>query len=91
MPEIGVNKVILIGRTGADAELKYTSNGKPVANFSLAVNESFKNGDGEQREHVEWVRCVAWGRLAEVVGEFLTKGARAYAEGRAPYMQVRRP
>ena len=74
MPEIGVNKVILIGRTGADAELRYTGNGKAVANFSLAVNESFKNGDGEQREHVEWVRCVAWEKLAEVCGEFLTKG-----------------
>jgi single-strand DNA-binding protein len=59
MPEIGVNKVILIGRTGADAELRYTGNGKAVANFSLAINESFKTGDGEQREHVEWVRCVA--------------------------------
>ena len=82
MPEIGVNKVILIGRTGADTELRYTSNGKAVANFSLAINDSFKNGDGEQREHVEWVRCVAWGRLAEVAGEFLTKGQRAYAEGR---------
>ena len=81
MPEIGVNKVILIGRSGADAELRYTSNGKAVANFSLAVNESFKNGDGEQREHVEWVRCVAWGRLAEVCGEFLTKGKQACAEG----------
>jgi len=82
MPEIGINKVILIGRTGADTELKYTSNGKAVANFSLAINDSFKNGDGEQREHVEWVRCVAWGRLAEICGEFLIKGARAYAEGR---------
>ncbi len=82
MPEIGVNKVILIGRTGADTELKYTSNGKAVANFSLAINESFKTGDGEQREHVEWVRCVAWGRLAEVCGEFLNKGKQAYAEGR---------
>ena len=87
MPEIGVNKVILIGRTGADTELKYTSNGKPVANFSLAINDSFKNGDGEQREHVEWVRCVAWGRLAEICGEFLIKGARAYAEGR---LQIRK-
>ena len=75
MPEIGVNKVILIGRTGADTELKYTSNGKAVANFSLAINDSFKNGDGEQRERVEWVRCVAWGRLAEICGEFLIKGA----------------
>ena len=82
MPEIGVNKVILIGRTGADTELKYTSNGKAVANFSLAINDSFKNGDGEQKERVEWVRCVAWGRLAEICGEFLIKGARAYAEGR---------
>ncbi len=82
MPEIGVNKVILIGRTGADAELKYTSNGKAVANFSLAINESFKNGDGEQQERVQWVRCVAWGKLAEVCGEFLTRGKQAYAEGR---------
>ena len=82
MPEIGVNKVILIGRTGADTELKYTSNGKAVANFSLAITDSFKSGDGEQREHVEWVRCVAWGRLAGICGEFLIKGARAYAEGR---------
>ena len=82
MPEIGVNKVILIGRTGADAELRYTGSGKAVANFSLAINESFKTGDGEQREHVEWIRCVAWGRLAEVCGEFLTKGKQAYVEGR---------
>jgi single-strand DNA-binding protein len=88
MPEIGVNRVILIGRAGADAELRYTSNGKAVANFSLAINESFKNGDGEQRERVQWVRCVAWGRPAEVCAEFLTKGKqlsgahdnRCYAE-----------
>ena len=82
MPEIGVNKVILIGRTGADTEIKYTSSGKAVANFSLAINDSFKNKDGEQTERVEWVRCVAWERLAEVCGEFLTKGKQAYAEGR---------
>lgn len=82
MPENGVNKVILIGRTGADADLRYTASGKPVANFSLAINQSFKNGDGEQRERVEWVRCVAWGRLAEVCGEYLMKGKQAYAEGR---------
>ena len=62
MPEIGVKKVILIGRIGADTELKDTSNGKAAANFFLAVNESFKNGDGEQREHVEWIRCVVLGK-----------------------------
>lgn len=50
MPEIGVNKVILIGRTGADTEVKYTAGGKAVANFSLAVNETFRKGDGEQRD-----------------------------------------
>ena len=82
MPEIGVNKVILIGRTGANAELKYASSGKAAANFSLAINESFKTGDGEQRERVQWVRCVAWGKLAEICGEFLTRGKQAYAEGR---------
>ncbi len=82
MPEIGVNKVILIGRTGADTELKYTSNGKAVANLSLAINDSFKNRNGDQTERVEWVRCVAWEKLAEVCGEFLTKGKQVYAEGR---------
>jgi len=82
MSEIGVNKVILIGRTGADADVKYTAGGKAVANFSLAINESFKKGDGEQRDRVQWVRCVVWGKLAEVCGQYLTKGKQAYAEGR---------
>ena len=82
MSEIGVNKVILIGRTGADTDVKYTAGGKAVANFSLAINESFKKGDGEQRDRVQWVRCVAWGKLAEVCGQYLTKGKQAYAEGR---------
>jgi len=68
MSEIGVNKVILIGRTGADTDVKYTAGGKAVANFSLAINESFKKGDGEQRDRVQWVRCVAWGKLAVRAG-----------------------
>jgi single-strand DNA-binding protein len=82
MPEIGVNKVILVGRTGADTEIKYTAGGKAVANFSLAINESFRNSAGELRDRVQWVKCVAWGKLAEVCGQYLTKGTRAYAEGR---------
>jgi single-strand DNA-binding protein len=82
MPEIGVNKVILIGRTGADSEVKYTARGKAVANFSLAINETFRKGDGEQGDRVQWVKCVAWGKLAEVCGQYLTRGTRAYAEGR---------
>ena len=57
MPEIGVNKVILVGRTGADTEIKYTAGGKAVANFSLAINESFRNGAGELRDRVQWVKC----------------------------------
>jgi single-strand DNA-binding protein len=57
MSEIGVNKVILIGRSGGDASLKFTQAGKPVANFSLAVNESFKSRDGEKKDHVEWFNC----------------------------------
>lgn len=82
MPEIGVNKVILIGRAGADTEVKYTAGGKAFANFSLAVNETFRKGDGEQRDRVQWVRCVAWGKLAEICGQYLTRGTRVYAEGR---------
>ena len=66
MPEIGANKVILVGRACADTDVKSTAGGKAVANFSLAINESFKKGDGEQRDRVQWVRCVAWGKLAEV-------------------------
>ena len=60
MGEIGVNKVILVGRTGADTEVKYTAGGKAVANFSLAINESFRNGDGEQEDRVQVgaLRCV---------------------------------
>jgi single-strand DNA-binding protein len=82
MPEINVNKGILIGRTGADTEIKYTVSGRVVANFSPAINERFRDGSGKQRDRVQWVKCVAWGKVAEVCGQYLTKGTRAYAEGR---------
>lgn len=58
MAELGMNKVILIGRSGGSAELRFTAGGKPVANFSLAVNESFKSRNGERADRVEWFRCV---------------------------------
>jgi len=74
MSELGVNKVVLLGRSGGDAELKFTSGGKPVANFSIAVNESFKNSNGDSVDRVEWFRCVAWNGLAEVCGQYLTRG-----------------
>ncbi len=54
MLELGINKVILIGRCGSDSELKFTQSGKPVANFSVAVNESFKNSNGDNVDRVDW-------------------------------------
>jgi single-strand DNA-binding protein len=77
-----LNKVMLIGYAGADSEMKFTAAGIPVANFSLAVNETYKNGDGEKKTNTLWIRCVAWRRWAELVGEFVTKGKLLFVEGR---------
>ena len=79
---IMLNKVMLIGYVGADSEMKFTPAGIPVANFSLAVKETYKNGDGEKKTNTLWIRCVAWRRLAEVVGEFVTRGKLLFVEGR---------
>ncbi len=76
-----VNKVILIGRLGRDPELKYTPSGASVAKFSLATDEAFKDRAGEQQKHTEWHNIVAWGKLAEICGEYLTKGKQVYIEG----------
>ncbi len=78
----GVNKVILVGHLGRDPELRYTQNGQAVANFSLATSESYSKRDGEREERTEWHRIVAWGRLAEICGEYLSKGRQIYIEGR---------
>ncbi|RKY91482.1 single-stranded DNA-binding protein [candidate division KSB1 bacterium] len=78
----GVNKVILIGNLGADPELRYTPNGTAVANFRIATNERGKDKDGNFQDRTEWHRIVAWGRLAEVVGEYLKKGSQVYVEGK---------
>lgn len=77
-----VNKVILIGRLGKDPELKYTPSGVPVAKFSLATDESFKDRNGELQKRTEWHNIVAWQKLAEICGEYLTKGKLVYIEGR---------
>ena len=77
-----LNKVMLIGYAGADSEMKFTAAGIPVANFSLGVTETYKNGNGEKKTNTLWIRCVAWRRLAEVVGEHVTRGKFLYAEGR---------
>jgi single-strand DNA-binding protein len=77
-----VNKVILVGRLGRDPELRYTQGGQPVANFTVATNESWTNRDGERQERTEWHRIVAWGKQAEFCGNYLSKGRQVYIEGR---------
>ena len=77
-----MNKVMLIGYVGADSEMKFTPGGIPVANFSLAVKETYKNGGGEKKTNTLWIRCVAWRRWAEIAGEFVTRGKFLYVEGR---------
>jgi single-strand DNA-binding protein len=76
-----VNKVILIGRLGKDPELKYTPSGTAVAKFTLATDEVFKDRTGEQQKRTEWHNIVAWSKLAEICGEYLTKGKQVYIEG----------
>jgi len=79
----GVNKVILVGNLGNDPDIRYTAGGAAVANISLATAESWKDkNSGEQQERTEWHRIVFFGRLAEIVGEYLRKGSQVYVEGR---------
>lgn len=78
----GVNKAIIVGNLGSDPELRHTQGGTPVANFRVATNEVFKNRDGERTERTEWHRVVAFGRLAEICGQYLKKGKQVYLEGR---------
>ncbi|MGH9451086.1 MAG: single-stranded DNA-binding protein [Terriglobia bacterium] len=76
-----INKVFLIGRLGKDPEVKYTNNGAAVAKFSVATDEVFKDRSGEQQKHTEWHNIVAWNKLAEICGEYLTKGKQVFIEG----------
>ena len=77
-----VNKVILIGRLGADPEIRYTPSGAEVATFRMATSESWTNKSGEKEERTEWHRIVAWRGLAKICGEYLCKGKLVYVEGR---------
>lgn len=81
MPK-SVNKVILVGNVGKDPDVKYTPSGTPVAKFSLATNEKYKDRSDEWQERTEWHNIVAWQRLAEIVGEYVKKGAKLYIEGK---------
>lgn len=78
-----VNKAILIGRLGADPQKRYTANGMPVVTFSLATSSPPRpNREGQKEEKTEWHRIVAWGKLAEICDQYLSKGRLVYIEGR---------
>ena len=77
-----LNKVMLIGNLGKDPEVRYTAGGTAVASFSLATSEKFKNKNGDFEEKTEWHNITLWARLAEIAGEYLSKGKTVYIEGR---------
>jgi single-strand DNA-binding protein len=77
-----LNKVLLIGNLGADPELSYTPSGTAKAVVRLATNEVWNNADGQKQVRTEWHRVVFWGRRAEIIGEYLTKGRQIFVEGR---------
>lgn len=82
MASKGVNKVILVGNLGRDPEVRYTQSGKAVANLAVATSESWKGQDGQVQEKTEWHRVVIFGKLAEIAGQYLTKGSQVYLEGK---------
>lgn len=74
-------RIEFIGRLGRDPETRYTAGGQAVANFSVAVSESWKNKDGEKQEKTEWYKIVAWGKLAEIIQKYLVKGQLVFIAG----------
>jgi single-strand DNA-binding protein len=79
----GINKVIIVGHLGKDPEVRYTPSGSAVANFSVATSETWKDKTtGEKKERTEWHRIVAWDKLGEICGEYLSKGRQVYVEGK---------
>jgi len=78
---MSVNKVILIGNLGRDVELRHTPGGATVAKFSIATNEKWKDKSGQPQEHTEWHNIVAWAKLGEFCGTYLSKGRQIYVEG----------
>ena len=80
--KMSVNKVIIIGNLGADPEMRYTPEGAAVAQFSVATSRKWKDDKGQKKDETEWHKVVAWGKLAEVCGEYLSKGRQVFIEGR---------
>jgi single-strand DNA-binding protein len=77
-----LNKIIVIGNLGRDPEMRYTPSGQSVTSFSVASNRRYTTASGEQREETEWFNVNAWGRMAELCNQYLTKGRQVYVEGR---------
>ncbi|HEY8269616.1 MAG TPA: single-stranded DNA-binding protein [Pseudobdellovibrionaceae bacterium] len=78
----GVNKVIIVGRLGADPEVKAVGQGSTVTRLNIATSENWTGKDGQKQERTEWHRVVVWGKLAEICGKHLSKGRQVYVEGR---------
>jgi single-strand DNA-binding protein len=79
---MSVNKVILVGRLGRDPEVRFTSGGQAVANFSLATDSSYKDKSGERQKKTEWHKIVVWGKQAEIAQQYLKKGSLIFIDGR---------
>jgi len=77
-----MHKITIIGHLGRDLEMKYTPDGQAVTTFSVASSRKYKTAAGEQREETEWFNVSAWGKLAEICNQYLTKGKQVYVEGR---------
>jgi len=78
----GLNKVMIIGHLGRDPEMRYTPSGRPVTTFNVATSRTWNSSDGERHTETEWFNVVAWGNLAEICKQYLSKGQRIYVEGR---------
>lgn len=78
----GVNKVIIVGTLGQDPEVRHTAQGGAVASLSVATSEQWKDRQGQKQESTEWHRVVIFGKLAEVAGQYLSKGSQVYFEGK---------
>ena len=77
-----LNKIMIIGNVGTDPEMRFTPNGSPVTSFRMATSRTYTSPEGERKQETEWFTVTAWNKLAESCNQFLTKGRRAYVEGR---------
>ena len=82
MASKGVNKAVILGNVGNDPELRFMSNGKAVANFTVATSEQWKDQQGQKQERTEWHRMVAYDKLAEIIGQYVKRGSKLYLEGK---------